>query len=472
MPVAARNKQNASASTHQSLQTGIQRFTRVSKTTRHATDCQKPIQLQEPDTASEVANRKRGLSDASSVEDVKRPRIHDQSIVTPRKPKANLQSLPTPDTTPTKPIKWASLESPTPSIHTSSTPHPDTPPASPSATTRNRPFTTLPNELYDLLQLNAALLQALSLQFAHTGSVAPVDVRILRPSVTKIWGKRKATLDDIRRCLAVLHTDSSGPVFHLYDYERGRICIERSEEHNTRAVIARHVDEDRLNEHFEQTLTRLWHASLQNSTPELPNPAESFIADLPLEPIVLCPSLTKIKPRLLQGQRRLEDLKGISLERRTAEKVSVSTISQAALARKAAPVGDRSQSLLARLKAKADLAASQPAPATKEDLQRKSALSRLHEIVPILAVPSSKASRRTTFALPLLVQTVQGSARNAMAKEEIVYSLELLCGLGWGGAAACFVEMVHTGGVVAVVVDRTRRPVDWQARLDDAVEQA
>jgi len=304
------------------------------------------------------------------------------------------------------------------------------------------PCSNLPTELLDLINLHAAFLTALSIHYAHNGTHSPADLRNLCPDVARAWGKRRVTLEDIRRTIGVLNTsipdenDSRISRLSLSDYGHGKICIEiRMLAKGGR--IARPVNEDLLNEIFERGVSRAWEER------DAETGIKEFIEGLPLEAITTCSSLIKMSPLLAKGQRRLEDLKtGITVKEAVKVKVEV-----------AGP----KLTLLERLRAKQMQNANMPSPPSKAETARKAALGRIDEVVAILVILSTSTSigqSRISFTLPTIIGKLRDSFKTPMSKEEADTCIRLLA----SEIAPEWVKLVKMGKVEALVVNRDERP--------------
>ncbi|OJD31748.1 dna mismatch repair protein msh-2 [Diplodia corticola] len=225
--------------------------------------------------------------------------------------------------TPVKPLRLQSVSDSTPSPV-------ETPLTSPCSSTApsfryEKSSEDLPQAIRDLIHLHSSFLSALSLHYAHNGTSLPVDLHTLTPSIAKVWGKRRVTIEDIRRTLGVMQSSlsSSRPAptlkarsFHLSDYGRGKICIEQQESKKQRAkrnnsVIPQAIDEKALNTIFEDEINTRWAEYRCKITPNSKSPSsvQYFISQLPLAGITECASLAKVAPLFAKGQRRLEDIR-------------------------------------------------------------------------------------------------------------------------------------------------------------------
>ncbi|KAF2091400.1 hypothetical protein K490DRAFT_13179, partial [Saccharata proteae CBS 121410] len=320
-----------------------------------------------------------------------------------------------------------------------------------------------PAEVQDLVTLHASFLTALSLHYAHNGTASPVDVRMLTPSVAKLWGKRKVTVEDVRRCLGVMQQSNSrlaaatqSRTLHLSDYGNGKVCIEIQSAKRKRGSIAPHIDESGLNSLFTTELFQRWQEYRTEDTPN-PKTASStpFISQLPLAEITVCASLKKVAPLLAKGQRRLEDLKsgaGKSSTSTTPASTTTATPSSTPPPKPAESATSRSTSLLDRILAKQTLAASLPAAPTKAEQDRLSALHRAEDILSLInmmAASKGNGLARASFTLAQVVQSARESARSPVEKEDVARCVRLLAEEVVPG----YVSLVQTGGLTAVVVN-------------------
>ncbi|KAK6513410.1 hypothetical protein TWF281_005036 [Arthrobotrys megalospora] len=190
------------------------------------------------------------------------------------------------------------------------------------------------------------------------------------------------------------------------------------------------------------------------------------------------PPVTPSKPKglattglLSKGQRRLQDLKSFTLSKQTSlspspvkkENISLST-------GKSPSVANRNSSLLERIRAKAQVASSAPAPPSPEVLQRRTAMQWLESIIPILLQLTTPASTlgaknklhvpsTTSFPMATVIQNVKTSLQKPISSEDIERSLRLLA----DEVAGEFVKVVEWKGdstgspLVGVVFNRNGR---------------
>jgi hypothetical protein len=322
----------------------------------------------------------------------------------------------------------------------------------------------LPTELFDLINLHAAFLTALSIHYAHNGTHSPADLRNLCADVARAWGKRSVTLEDIRRTVGVLNSsipegdnDHRISQLSLSDYGHSKICIEMKIMVGKPGRIARPVNENLLNEIFVKGLKTSWEERDGMDTD-----VADFIAGLPLEPITICSSVLNMSPLLAKGQRRLEDLRaGIMIkkeeEKKKAQEAEITYKSGA------------KPSLLERLRAKRQLQSSLPPPPSKAEFARKAALQRIDEVAAVLthlSTSSSVGQQRISFTLPALLGKLRDSFKTPMSKEEGETCVRLLA----SEIAPEWVQIVKMGKVDALVVNRDERlrESDLQERVKRA----
>ena len=156
--------------------------------------------------------------------------------------------------------------------------HHGTPPSSPvsaeSEPHQHPKYHQLPDELQDLVNLHSSFLTALSLHYAHNGSMTPADLRILGPGIERAWRKRRVTAHDLRRILAIERSEGhvghegAGPL-DLSDYGHGKICVGIADHPNSRTATRRPVNEEFLNDMFLRNLKQRWMCYTTN------NPADT-----------------------------------------------------------------------------------------------------------------------------------------------------------------------------------------------------
>ncbi|KAL9005463.1 MAG: hypothetical protein Q9188_001741, partial [Gyalolechia gomerana] len=320
----------------------------------------------------------------------------------------------------------------------------DTPASSPPPAASPRSVrdatSELPEEIQDLINLHSSFLTALSLHYAHNGALAPADFRSLRPNIERSWRKRRVSIQDVQLLLALQHISPSiASTLSLSDFGSSKICVEIETSSERSSAHKQPLHEGILNKVFRTNLIDRWDA-YSVSQKDIPS-MDDFIHSLPLAPIIPCTSSTALAPLLAKGQRRLEDLKAgaIRAQARLQPK-AISTIRSATdfsdienipPNTKAPGLLARKTSLLDRIKQKQEAqlrSSALHAPLSPSQVQRKAALRRIEEIVPVVELLSSSFAGVgvKTFTMPTMVQHLQMSLKNPIEKEEAVRAVRLL----------------------------------------------
>jgi hypothetical protein len=438
------------------IQRSIQAFARVSKPTSDVTGSRKRKQIADEQPTDKIVKKQKF-------------------------------QLATPPDTPTKAVKHVlsdlSLSIPTLSPLRSSkrkraaTPEIETPPTPESSSDADDVEEDLPEENENLKGLQTSLMKALALHYAHNGSASPVDLRVLTPTVTKIWGKRKVTLDDVKVCLGVTYSGDGkiSTSFTLSNYGNGKFCVEMESRQRKKGVLAQAFDESELNAAFGKQLESSWKKWAQKDD------VDKFLASLPRAQITECLSYTKLKPSIAKGQQRLEEVltprseNAISPCKRPQhrqfpayEKPSPSItaeLEQAPRARKdkenttpPPPTANfRALSLLDRIQKKQELQAESLAHRPSQaSLNRLAALQRSEELIQILELLATTKGPglRASFPLPALVRSIQSSLRSPMSSEEIERCVSVI----GKEIAPGYVEKKVFGSMKGVVVNRMFKP--------------
>ena len=300
------------------------------------------------------------------------------------------------------------------------------------------------------------------MQFAHNGANAALDlVRVVCPSVTLSWGKRRVTAEDVLRSIGVLSwtpvksptaatsPQSSHNPYFLTDYGRDKICIERRSD----SSIA--LQEHKSNMDFEANLRTLWLAYDGQKAN-----VGSFIASLPLAVIKTCASVAKATPLNVKGRRMLEELKA-GFQRRDTESGSSRgttpsnvTSSEATSTKPTSKLG-----LLDRTRAKEqELAEAARQGPSAEELERQGALQRAEDVagvVGMLSMAAGGAGRaRISFTMAALLLKLQDSLRAPIPREDSAKCIRLLA----AEVAPEWMRVVTVGGRENVVVQPVFEP--------------
>ncbi|KAK7562589.1 hypothetical protein IWX49DRAFT_517107 [Phyllosticta citricarpa] len=363
-------------------------------------------------------------------------------------------------------------------------------PPSSRPSTQDRKNDELPQGLLDLIDLHSSFLGALSFYYAHNGISSPVDIRMLIPAITTKWGKRKVTIEDIRRSLGVMqssaftahpHPALKARTFLLSDYGHGKICLEQQESRKARSrrsstVISPSLDENALNALFSIELSQRWDEYRRKITPNSKSPqsVSYFISQMPLTEITTCPSLAKMGPFLAKGQQRLEDFKAdtTSFPPPVPSLPKTKSLPSSKPNDPQTPAPNRSHhsrgaSLLDRIRAKQTAAANAPPGPTPEERARIAALHRAEDVLATLSLMASTASVRVSFPLPRLVRDVQASSRTPVGADEVRRCVQVLA----DEVAKGYVALVKLGATEVVVVDLAKRvgSAEVRRRVGDAL---
>lgn len=320
----------------------------------------------------------------------------------------------------------------------------------------------LPQELVQLLDLQAAFLKTYIMQLAHSGSNSPVDLRTLLPSVTRTWGKRKVTIEDIQRCIGVLNWVSSSKStattniatskapFYLSDYGRGNICVELLETHSGP------LNGHKLNMDFESHLRSLWISRRPGQVASL------FLSTLPQAPIKACASATKAASLLNKNQRTLEELKNgvVRKQQLQQEKKQQQPTTPPPASASAPPLlkpDGTKLSLLDRIRLKENQAtlAALTGPSAAE-LQRRAALQRAEDVAAVIGMlcTATGAQARMAFTMTALLVKLKDSLRTPISQEDAAGCVRLLA----SEVAPQWLRIVTVGGKENVVVQTALQP--------------
>ncbi|KAH6697592.1 hypothetical protein F5X68DRAFT_197646 [Plectosphaerella plurivora] len=318
-----------------------------------------------------------------------------------------------------------------------------------------RPKPKLPTELLDLLNLQKAILKTVVLQMTHqTSAAAPIDIDIIMPQVTRTWGKRQATVDDIRRCIAIQDSKSNGDSlrspFTVTDFGRGRLCLELVD--STGGVI----DEHKLCKRFEETLHAMCADRAVDEMSDLDISFESLsFTELPKSEITKRHHADMLNPALAKGARALTDLKqGLALKQQEREaKVNAPKLSVLDT------FAGKKVSLLDRLRAKEAARALEELPSGPE-LARKRALERVSEIASIVGMLANASNPSglpvLSFTMAILQQKIKDSLRSPIPIEEGIDTIKIIA----NEVAPQWLRVVSMGGKEHVVIQTRNKPYD------------
>jgi len=319
------------------------------------------------------------------------------------------------------------------------------------------PAPQLPAELLDMLNLQRAILKTVVMQIAHQNNNTPINISDIAPQVSRTWGKRKVTVDDIRRCIAIQDTkakdaDSYGSPFMVTDYGRGKLCLEIHTSED-----ARPIDENKLLKQFEENLRVLCAERAMDEMSDLDLSFGSLsCSDLPKSEITpRHQHLTGTQnPLLAKGQRALSELKQGMAQKQQEKDAKVN-------AQKIAPVNAQGTklSLLDRLRVKEAAKAQLDLP-TGPEMARKRALQRVGDVASIIGMLASSSNPMgvpvLSYTMPILQQKLKDSLRVPMPMEEGIDTVKLIA----NEVAPEWLRVVSMAGKEHVVVQTRRKPYD------------
>ena len=322
---------------------------------------------------------------------------------------------------------------------------------------------SLPAHLLDLVALHQAFLKTTRVQFAHSGNNVPLDIQALAPHISRMWGKRQATIDDIRRCIAI-QTCSSGELggvaspFFISDYGRGKVCIELRTDQD--AVF---IDEDKLCSQFERNLRALCvDKAAADSMADVDACLDGLsLADLPQAEISPVNTGIAAHPAIAKGQRVLSALRNDSAAReveKEAARQAAATLDSNKATALLNPDGSR-MSLLDRLRAKQLAKAGELSAPTGPELQRRAALSRVMDVaatISMLSLSTPASLPRQAFTMSAILQKLKDSLRVPLSREEGAACVKLIA----GEVAPEWLKIVNIGGRENVVLQRGAQPVE------------
>jgi hypothetical protein len=324
-----------------------------------------------------------------------------------------------------------------------------------AASARKDKSSDLPAHLAELVQLHRSFLKTVLLQFSHAGSNVPLDVQTLAPNVSRSWGKRQVTVEDLQRCVA-LQSSAAGDVcspFVITDYGRGKLCVELK---SRDASAGAPINEDALCRQFENNLRAL---CTERSTDEMTDVEDIALdklslADLPKADITNMTTGLSANPLLTKGQRALAELKnGLATKQQSTNKETSATAEPMVN-----PDGSK-MSLLDRLRYKQLAKANGPAQPTGPELARRAALNRVADVaatISMLSLSSSMSLPRQAFTMAAIQDKLRDSMRVPLSREEGAACVKLIA----TEVAPQWLKVVCIGGRENVVVQRTLQPID------------
>ncbi|UKZ77953.1 hypothetical protein TrVFT333_005687 [Trichoderma virens FT-333] len=288
-------------------------------------------------------------------------------------------------------------------------------------------------ELVDLIRLHKAFLKTVTLQIAHNGTIVPIDISSITPHITRTWGKRQVTVDDIRTCIAIQTSTRDANVVSPSSLAINEEKLCRQFEENLRALCANRTHDDMAD--VDVPLASL-------SLDELPR-AEIKNMDLGI----------KANPILAKGHDALSALKGGMLvkqqEKETKQQATTAMVNS----------DGTKMSLLDRLRHKQLAKANEPLPPSGPELQRRAALNRVVDVaatISMLSLSNPASLPRQAFTMGLISDKLRDSLRVPVSKEEGMICVRLIA----TEVAPEWLKVVTIGGRENVVIQRGSQPVD------------
>lgn len=316
---------------------------------------------------------------------------------------------------------------------------------------------SFPPHLADLVKLHKAFLKTVVIQLAHSRTNVPLDIRDLAPNISRSWGKRTVTVEDIRRCVAIQSStqdETSHSPFIVSDYGRGKVCVELRPGHDGSAI-----NQPALCKQFANNLRALCsdRATDQMADSSVDVALEGLsLAELPQVAVTDMNSGAKNGALFTKGQQALSSLKS-SLVAKQQEKTAKQQ-AQGSDSTLVNPDGTK-MSLLDRLRQKEVAAASAPLPPTGPELQRRAALNRATDVaatISMLSLANPVSLPRQAFTMMTMADKLRDSLRVPMSKEEGIACIKLIA----TEVAPEWLRIVTIGGRENVVIQRGGEPVN------------
>ena len=277
----------------------------------------------------------------------------------------------------------------------------------------------------DFVALHSSFVKALSLHFSHNGSTAPANVVDLYPTIERVWKKRKVTIDDIQRLLYIQEQSkpTSCSVKYRISDDGKTCCVERIDTapQTAKAQFRLPVNETELAARFSQNLDDFCQKQETEFAPQ----------NIPLATIHK--SGAALTPRNFIRQQLL-DIRAGTIKLKVIDTTQKSK--DAAATARGSKVVNRKSSLLQRIQAKSFQQSRLPPPPSKETALRRAAVERIPEVLNVLllltppitstAGLSPNSPPKKPFRWETIIQNIQDSMRNPIAKAEVEACLDIL----------------------------------------------
>lgn len=332
---------------------------------------------------------------------------------------------------------------------------------------RSKKQNDLPPALVELIQLHAAFVKTILIQISHNNSNAPIDFRSIEPNISRTWGKRKVTIEDIQRCIAIQESPKQGDAFKspfiVSDYGRGKVCVELAP-----GQFGTSINEDRLNKQFEDNLRQLCSGRAEDKDSMDVDICfgKLSLGDLPKAIIANMATTISANPMLAKGQRTLTELKdGIAARQQEQEAKHAAAMNRPMLKPDGTKMG-----LLDRLRLKQLAKETGPLPPAGPELERRAALNRVMDISATMSMLTlSNPLPRQSFTMPALLVKLKDSMRVPISDEEAAKCIRLIA----VEVAPEWLRVVTFGGRDNIVVQKNLQPVDrvLQERVQNLIRQ-
>lgn len=297
------------------------------------------------------------------------------------------------------------------------------------------PAEPLPQHLKDLVALNKAFLEVLTMYIAQNDWGSPIDIGDISPDVSRTWGKRRVTVEDIRRCIAIQYHDQERAAcpFIICNYGRGRVCLEVPA-----SINELRINTGRLCHQFEANIRALY---AEKAADQLTN------EDLPLVDVKDLGD-TLSNPLMVRGNKALASIKSdvAAREQKHREKPEAPKN----------PDGTN-MSLLDRIRQKRIDQTNKIAHLSNAEKQRIAALNRVVDVASTISALSFRTGAwmyRQPFTMMLMTQKIQDSL-SSISKEQSMACVRIIA----TEVAPEWLKIMHVGGRENVVVERHQEPV-------------
>ncbi|KAL2885366.1 hypothetical protein HOO65_080316 [Ceratocystis lukuohia] len=301
---------------------------------------------------------------------------------------------------------------------------------------RRKTKSGLPVEFDDFLGLHTAFMRTVVLQIAHNGSSDILKLREVLPQVTRYWGKRLVTIEDMRRIVAIQTYNGCASPFDVMEFG-SLMCL--------RLTTDRAIDVAAVCNAFEQNLRALCTERISERVP-MPTSAEEIevsfdslsLSDLPQAPIkrqamTTAPKATR--PNVLEQLR--------AAVARPAHSVIPTTD----------PTTGKPLTMLQRIRLK-EAAARQNLNSTA-DMARKDTLLRAEHIAGTLEMMLQvNGMSRQSFPLAAAMVRIIDSFPSPLGQEEARACLDIIA----KDVAPEFIKVLNVRGREFLVMERDMFP--------------